>query len=202
MQAELEALVANGGRVVALGPGAGPVRSVLIDNTNGARDLGQAMAGLGYRDAIVLAAGDGVLTSDDRIEGFTRGFTAEGGAVSRIYRGGFTREHGSRMMAHAMTDGIQSGTLVFAISDVLAIGAMSAIRGSGRAVGADIALCGFDDIPGAQDVTPGLTSVRVPLEDVGYLALRAAVDEEWTVSARSLPIAVVVRDSTPVRPAA
>ncbi len=44
-------------------------------------------------------------------------------------------------MTQALHDGVAPGTLVFGISDVVAIGAMSAIREAGRAVGADIALC-------------------------------------------------------------
>ena len=47
-------------------------------------------------------------------------------------------------------------------------------------------------------MTPGLTTVNVPLEDVGYLALRAAVDEEWDADAGPLPLEVVLRDSTPL----
>jgi len=138
-----------------------------------------------------------VLTSDDRTAGFAEGFAAAGGSVSRIYRGGFTRESGLQLMSQAISDGVEPGTLVFAISDVVAIGAMSAVREAGRVVGHDIALCGFDDIPAGRDVTPGLTTVNVPLDDVGYLALRAAVDEEWDADAGPLPLAVVLRDSTP-----
>jgi LacI family transcriptional regulator len=202
VQAELDALAATGGRVVALGPGAGEVRSVIIDNAGGARALGLALGERGYREAIVLAAGEGVLTSDDRTAGFTEGFAAAGGAVRRVYRGGFTRESGSQLMTEALRDVVPPGTLVFAISDIVAIGAMSAVRDAGRVVGDDIALCGFDDIPAGRDVTPGLTTVAVPLEDVGYRALRAAVDDDWDAAAGPLPLEVVLRGSTPVPPSA
>lgn len=200
VQAELDALASGGGRVVVLGPGGGGARSVTFDNASGARALGLALGARGYREAIVLAAGEGVVTSDDRTAGFTEGFAAGGGDVLRVYRGGFTRESGSQLMRQAILNGVQPGTLVFAISDVVAIGAMSAVREAGRVVGLDIALAGFDDIPAGQDVTPGLTTVRVPLEDVGYRALRAAVDEEWDAEARPLPLEVVLRDSTPLTP--
>ncbi|GAA1973731.1 LacI family DNA-binding transcriptional regulator [Microbacterium pumilum] len=201
-QAEFDALAATGGRVVALGPAAGAVRSIIVDNVSGARALGLALAAGGYRKAILLAADEGVLTSDDRTAGFTEGFAATGGEVLRVYRGGFTRESGYQLMSQALRDGVEPGTLVFAISDVVAIGAMSAVREAGRAVGSDIALCGFDDIPAGQDVTPGLTTVKVPLDDIGYLALRAAVDEEWDADATPLPLEVVLRDSTPLVPVA
>ncbi|WP_345800540.1 LacI family DNA-binding transcriptional regulator [Microbacterium sp. AZCO] len=197
LQQELDALAAAGGRVVALGPGAGEVRAVLIDNESGARTLGAALADRGYRSAIVLGAQEGVRTSDDRIAGFTAGFTSGGGTIDRVYRGAFTREAGERVMREALADGIPSGTLVFAISDVVAIGALTALREAGRVAGADVALAGFDDIPAARDVAPALTTVRVPLDVVGYEALRAAVDESWQQDPAGIPLEVVLRDSTP-----
>ncbi|MFT4030560.1 MAG: LacI family DNA-binding transcriptional regulator [Protaetiibacter sp.] len=196
LREELAGIAAAGGRVVALGPGADGIRSVVIDNRGGARALGSALAARGYRRAVVLAAAEGVRTSDERVAGFAAGFAAAGGAITRIHRGAFTRESGAALAVEALAEGIEPGTLVFAISDVVAIGARSAFAAAGRAVGADIALAGFDDIPTSRDVTPSLTTVRVPLEQVGYLALRAAVDADWE-SADPLPLEVVLRESTP-----
>ncbi|MGM7671738.1 LacI family DNA-binding transcriptional regulator [Microbacterium sp. A93] len=194
---ELDAVTASGGRVVALGVGSDTVRSVCIDNRGGAKALGAALAERGYRQAIVLAAAEGVVTSDARLAGFEDGFTAAGGAQPRVYRGAFTRDSGTDVMAQALADGIDPGTLVFGISDVVAIGALSAIRASGREVGVDIALCGFDDIPTGRDVTPALTTVHVPLEDVGYESFRAATDPDWVQDDDALRLEVLLRSSTP-----
>ena len=98
-------------------------------------------------------------------------------------------------MTAALAAGVPRGTLVFGISDVVAIGAMAAIRAAGREVGADIAVCGFDDVPSSRDVSPALTTVCVPLSDAGYQAFRAIVDDDWQQPA--LPLEVVVRASTP-----
>ncbi|MBS1673647.1 MAG: LacI family DNA-binding transcriptional regulator [Actinobacteria bacterium] len=197
---ELEAFARYGGRVVAFGDrvplGSGQTaRSISLDNAGGAEQLGLRMGALGYRRVIVIGSTEGVRTSDDRIDGFTRGFTRGGGAVERILRGDFRREAGAAAMAAALADGVDAGTLVFAVSDVVALGAISAIRAAGREVGADIAVCGFDDVPASGDVTPALTTVRVPLNEAGYQAFRAVVDEDWTQD--PLPLEVVVRDSTP-----
>lgn len=196
---ELRAFEALGGRVVTFGSSVTGERTVSIDNERGARMLGAEMAALGYRSAIALAAAEGVLTSDDRVAGFTAGFESAGGVVDLIERGDFQRESGYESMVRALRTGVEPGTLVFGMSDVVAIGAMSAIRDAGREIGADIAVCGFDDVPSSVDVTPQLTTVRVPLSDVGYQAFRATVDEDWT--AEPLPLEVVVRDSTPGRTA-
>jgi LacI family transcriptional regulator len=199
LQHEFDALGRTGGRVVAVGPGAGDVRTVLIDNEGGARALGEALAQRGYRSAVIIGAEEGVRTSDDRIAGFTDGFGSGGGSVDRVYRGAFTRDAGEAAMRDALADGIPSGTLVFAISDVVAIGALTAMREAGREVGPDIALAGFDDIPTARDVTPPLTTVRVPLEDVGYQTLRAAVDDPWEFDPAAIRLEVLLRASTPGR---
>ncbi len=74
---------------------------------------------------------------------------------------------------------------------------MTAIRDAGREIGVDIAVCGFDDVPSSLDVTPPLTTVHVPLTDVGYQAFRATIDADWNQG--PLPLDVIVRESTPVR---
>lgn len=191
--AELAALRALGARTVTFGEGGD--RSIGIDNHGGAERLGRQMAALGYRHAIAIAAAPGVRTSDDRLAGFTAGFAAGGGEVGRVHRGSFERESGAAAMAQALTEGVDAGTLVFALSDVIAVGAMTAIRDAGRRVGEDIAVCGFDDVPVSRDVTPRLTTVHVPLSDLGEQAFRAIVDPEWTQPPAALE--VIVRESTP-----
>ncbi|WAA65678.1 LacI family DNA-binding transcriptional regulator [Microbacterium oxydans] len=192
---ELAEFARLGGRVVAFGPDGDGERRIEIDNRAGAEALGRRMAELGYRSAVVLGAAEGVRTSDDRLAGFRAGFEAAGGAIAAVHRGDFRRDSGAVSMTAALAEGVPAGTLVFAISDVVAIGAMSAIRDSGREVGADIAVCGFDDVPASSDVAPALTTVRVPLSEVGYQAFRATVDSDWVQA--PLPLEIVVRASTP-----
>ncbi len=199
LSAELDQFAAVGGRVVALGTGSDVVRGVAIDNRGGAAELGAALAARGYRTAVVLAAAEGVVTSDDRVAGFADGFGAGGGEIGAVLRGGFTRESGHDLMAQALAAGVAPGTVVFGISDVVAIGALSALREAGRAAGDDIALAGFDGIPTGRDVTPALTTVRIPLEEVGYQALHAATDADWEPAA--LRLEVLLRESTPPRDA-
>ncbi|MCK6079263.1 LacI family transcriptional regulator [Microbacterium sp. EYE_5] len=196
---ELGLLAGMGGQVVALGPGVDDVRSLILDNRAGADALGRALVERGYRDAVILAAAEGTATSDERLAGFTAGFTAAGGSEPRVYREGFTRESGQAAMTRALADGVASGTVVFGISDVVAIGALTALREAGRTPGTDIALAGFDDIPTGRDVTPDLTTVRVPLEDVGYHAFRAATDADWQPHPDDLRLEVLLRASTPPR---
>lgn len=200
LQSELEAFSGMGGRVVVIGQGGADQRSVGLDNRGGAEALGAELAGLGYRDAVIVAAAEGIRTSDDRTAGFTEGFTRAGGTVRAVRRGGFTRDAGYETAQQLLSEGLDAGTLVFGVSDVVAIGIMSAVRDAGRRVGDDVAVAGFDDIATGRDIRPGLTTVRVPLEDLGYLALHAAVESEWDATAAPpLPLEVIVRGSTPPR---
>ena len=59
---------------------------------------------------------------------------------------------------------------VFAVTDVMALGALARLRAGGLQVPADIALAGFDDISTLRDVHPPLTTVRLPLKRMGEMA--------------------------------
>ncbi len=197
LAAELEALAASGCQVVGLGPGVAVERWIRVDNRGGATALAEAMRARGYRRAVVIAAADGLHTSDERLAGFRAGFEASGGEILDVVRTAFSRSGGIDAMTSILSDGLEPETLVFAVSDVIAIGAMSAMRERGLVPGTDAAVCGFDDIPTGRDVTPGLTTVRIPLEDLGHEAARAAVDSDWTAPSDALALDIVIRDSTP-----
>ncbi|WP_188701070.1 LacI family DNA-binding transcriptional regulator [Microbacterium nanhaiense] len=190
----------DGVRVVTLGSPADGVtsRTVGIANREGTHELGATLAGLGYREAIVLAADAGLITSDDRVAGFVSGFTEAGGSEPRILRGELTRDAGYELMTRALAEGVAAGTVVFGASDVVAFGAMSAVRDAGREVGSDIAIAGFGDIDTGRDIVPALTTVRAPLDELGRQAVAAVTADEWT-DPDPLPVDVIVRDSTPGR---
>lgn len=199
LQSELEALSGTGGRVVVLGRRSPGPRAVGTDERAGAAMLAETLIRLGYRDAVIVAADEGIRTFDDRVAGFSDGFTGGGGRVLAVRRAGFTREAGYVSAKTLIDEGIAAGTVVVGIRDVVAIGVMSAVREAGRQVGDDVAVAGFDDIPFAQDAAPGLTTVRVPLEELGYRAVHAVVEPEWDAASPPLPVEVVVRGSTPPR---
>ena len=67
-------------------------------------------------------------------------------------------------------------TAVFASNDAMAIGALSAFREAGLRVPRDIAVAGFDDIPIAGYVMPRLSSVHVPISDLGVRAMERLIE--------------------------
>ena len=99
---------------------------------------------------------------------------------------------------HALLErGLGDVELVFAANDVMAVGALSAVRDAGLTPGTDVAVAGFDDIPTVRDVTPALTTVRVPLEELGRRALRLALGDADAANEGAVRTEVVLRESTP-----
>ena len=84
---------------------------------------------------------------------------------------------------------------LFAVNDVMAVGAMSALRGRGIDVPGELGVAGFDDIATLRDVWPGLTTVRLPLEQMGRRALELAV-EGGEPQTETFTAEVVLREST------
>ncbi len=93
---------------------------------------------------------------------------------------------------------------VFAVSDIMAVGALARLRAAGLDVPGDIALAGFDDIPTLRDVYPPLTTVRLPLKRLGEIAARLVLGDDAPRQPRVVPVPgeVVLRDSTRPPPTA
>ena len=101
---------------------------------------------------------------------------------------------------------------VFAVTDVMAMGALARLRAGGLQVPADIALAGFDDILTLRDVYPPLTTVRLPLKRMGEMAASLVLAEAASPAAagpaddhqqpRVIPVPgeVILRESTLPRP--
>jgi LacI family transcriptional regulator len=87
----------------------------------------------------------------------------------------WTREGGRKAMDRFFT-GKNGMDAVFCGNDLLAIGAMEAVRKSGRTVPGDIAVVGFDDIELASLVTPQITTVRQSQEQVASSACNLLFD--------------------------
>ena len=95
-------------------------------------------------------------------------------------------------------------TAIFAANDSMAIGALSALREVGVKVPEEIAVVGFDDIPIAQYTSPPLTSVRVPIIELGERATERLVeglssDRRRRRGCETLATTLVVRQSCGAR---
>ncbi len=77
----------------------------------------------------------------------------------------------------------------------MAIGALSAFNEAGIRVPDEMALVGFDDIPIARFLSPSLTSVKVPIADLGRRGLDLLLDSSKTIRCDTLKTSLMVRQS-------
>jgi DNA-binding LacI/PurR family transcriptional regulator len=91
-----------------------------------------------------------------------------------IASGGFDEDEAFLAIQQLISDEIQFDA-VFAGDDDSAIGVMRALKLAGRLVPQEVAVVGFDDVPFARYLSPALTTVRAPIEEVGREAVRQLV---------------------------
>jgi LacI family transcriptional regulator len=98
----------------------------------------------------------------------------DGYPVGYEFEGDFTRDGGYEATQRLLAKhpGV---TAIFVMADVMAIGALAALREAGRRVPEDVSLVGFDDLPICADLVPALTTVRVDTEGMGEQAMRMVV---------------------------
>jgi LacI family transcriptional regulator len=213
LRAEIAAFTRSGGRAVAVGQDLLGVDTVLPENAAGAEALARAMVALGHRRFAVLAGPRGLLTARDRLDGFRAGLAAWNVPLdpAQVVHGPFTRDGGYEAMSAVLAGGPGQAALpgcVFAVTDVMAMGALARLRAGGLQVPADIALAGFDDIGTLRDVYPPLTTVRLPLKRMGEMAaglvLAESADAAPQPQPRVIPVPgeVILRESTTPRPPA
>jgi len=122
-----------------------------------------------------------------RLSGFTSVL-----APTAVAEADFTRD-GGRDAALSLMDSSPSLTGVFALNDMMAVGALAALRSLGRT---DVSVMGFDDLPIAQDVTPALTTVRLDLRGIGAAAMELVLDDQPSGRTVAAPATLVTREST------
>lgn len=144
-----------GGRPARPVPG---LSYVDVDNVGGAQLAAERLLSSGRRRIATITGPQDMTAGIDRLNGF-RQVVAK---TDRVAYGDFTRESGQQAMAelldrHPDLDG------VFAANDLMAIGALRALRDAGRRVPDDVAVVGYDDIEMARHTEPPLTTIHQPI---------------------------------------
>jgi LacI family transcriptional regulator len=207
MSAFARSLDKSGSRLVLCGrPSPGPdvpATVVEYDNEGGAYAMTAYLLANGHRRIAYVGREIGLSTTDERIAGFRRAHADHGVALdeSLIRPGTFSRGSGAAA-TEALWAERTDVTAVFAATDMVAAGVLKALRGRGVRVPEDVSVVGFDDIPLASDLTPALTTVHVPHEQLGREAVRLALhrgpDQDDRVV---LGTHIVIRESAaPLRP--
>lgn len=176
---------------------------VLADNVNGGLEAVRYLLALGHRRIACITGPKTLAASLGRLTGYRQALEEAGIAVQEtwIQPGNFRVQGGEEAMRQLLTLD-PPPTAVFACNDVMAIGALRAVRTAGLTVPGDISIVGYDDIEIASAVIPALTTMAQPVTEMARQAveqLLGLIHAEGQPAARPertlLPARLVVRDS-------
>lgn len=197
-KAVLRAYQESGGRVAVIGRHHLGVDAVVPENVAGGRSVARHVLDLGHRRIAVVTGSRGLTTVADRLAGVAEAFEEVGLDLDDVpvIEGAFTRD-GGREAAERVLAEHPEVTAVLAMNDDMAIGVLSALRARAVSVPGRMSVAGFDDVAVAQDLAPSLTTVRLPMIEMGEQLLELAMREPATrPRRRSASAELVVRDST------
>jgi LacI family transcriptional regulator len=177
------------------------VHYVDMDNVAAARMAVEHLIRQGHHRIATITGPLDMTSGEDRLVGYRQALEAHRLPVDDdlMIEGDFDEASG---MAAARRLLSLSATAIFAASDVMAVGALKALREADARVPQDVALVGFDDVPLAAAVEPALTTVRQPIEQMGAMAadlllnlLENPPDEQAPAHRIVLPGKLIVRGS-------
>lgn len=174
---------------------------VEVDNYRGAFEAVTHLIDRGHKSIGLIEGRIQVSTSRERRRGYLDAL-AEAGIAARkdLMREGDFRQESGRILAGQLLDMKKPPTALFALNNLMTIGALNAIHQRNLTVPTDVAIVGFDDLPFAEALDPPLTVVRQPAYDVGRQAMelllkRIMEPARSTVTMRLLP-QLIIRRST------
>src|SRR5437763_642963 len=151
--------------------------AVLGDSTGGAAQLVEHLVSLGHRRIGMIVESDEVSTAGDRRRGYEAALAAAGIPLDpALVARAPADPHGgldgmSRLLALE-----EPPTAVFAVNNLVALGAIEAVRAAGLDVPDDVALVCFDDIEYASRLYPFLTAMVQPAETFGTLGAQLLLE--------------------------
>ena len=175
------------------------VPRIFVENTEGAYQATWHLIEAGHRRLAYLGGPHGLLTVTERREGFLMAMNEAGVPVRNEYvaMGSFAPEL-ARAATLRFLDLPLPPTAIFASSDYLAIGAVLGLRDRNVSVPGEMSLIGFDDMAIGALLTPPLTAIRQPVEQLGrqgFLALIALLNGESPPLLTRLPVELIRRQS-------
>lgn len=177
------------------------IPSVSAAHWAGAKAATDHLLSLGHRRIALITGERGWAATEDRLNGYQTALAGAGvmPTPELVADGDFLMESGYRA-ARDLLEVADPPTAIFASNDNMAVGVLQAARDRGLQVPADLSVVGFDDSVQASIVTPSLTTVRQPLEELGRTAvslLTRLLDRQRVEALRvELATKLVVRDST------
>jgi DNA-binding LacI/PurR family transcriptional regulator len=187
--------------VVGGRPPAPGITYVDVDNRGGAMTATRHLVDLGRTTAATVAGPQDMPPGADRLTGYRQALVEAGRAADeRLVEVADFSLDGGREAMRRLLERCPDIDAVFVASDLMALGALGALRAAGRSVPGDVAVVGFDDSPLAASAVPPLSSVRQPIEAMGRdmtrLLLRAVRGEDDPPRRVILDTSLIIRESS------
>jgi LacI family transcriptional regulator len=182
-----------------------PGRMIRTHDAEGAAQAARHLCALGHTAIAHIHGPESFRSAHERRSGFIRGLTESGRSLpaDMIVEAGYTFDSGLLAMEKLLY-ARRRPTAIFAGNDEMATGAYVAVRKAGLRIPEDISIVGFDDTPIAARLWPALTTVRLPIREMGRAAAKLLLDQaagKETEEQLSFSPEIVVRDSTASPPA-
>jgi LacI family transcriptional regulator len=189
----------NGAAIVHLSPHAFGEPEVGVDNAAGIAAMVGALAALGHERIAFLAGPTALYVARERLAGYRRAVTDLGLATDRrlVVPTTFDSDGGSNAVDRLLASDV-AFTAICCANDLLALGAVRRLGELEIDVPESVSVAGFDDISVAAITAPRLSTVRLPLRELGRRGFAHAVRQLAGDDAERvlLPTEVVLRDST------
>ena len=146
---------------------------VNYENEDAASELTRHILGNGHKRIAVITGIAHTAPAQERLKGINRAFKEEGLILDSAYvrNGDWERSSGYSCMKDLLESHPKAlPTAVLAMNDLMAVGAMDAIRENNLRIPEDISVAGFDNRDVSNYVLPKLTTVEIDLKTIGYTA--------------------------------
>ncbi len=148
-----------------------------IDDRAASKVATEYLVSLGHKKIVFISGGKGDLLSDLREEGYLAGLAESSGSIQGWRVDADGTPEGGRSAVEKLFIKDTLPTAFFCFNDNTAIGVIAALRLRGHRVPEDFSVMGFDDIPFAHNVTPALTTIRQPRQQIGEAAMTCLLDQ-------------------------
>jgi LacI family transcriptional regulator len=160
-------------RVVVIGRHEVDSPAVMVDNIGGAAQAVQHLFDIGHRRIGFIGGPDGSTTALDRLAGYKNTMAKNGLKFApRLVKKGTWNPQSGYLLGMQLLKGKSRPTAIVAANDQMAFGAIKAAKELGLVVPEDLAVVGFDNIPLSSYFNPSLTTVEIPMHDLGAAAVR------------------------------
>ena len=172
---------------------------LLTQDRSAGEEVANYLESLGHRNIGLITGPQRYRSSVERGGGFTEALRRRGIELGPdvVYEGGYTFESGVAGAEHLLAQ-TPRPTAIFACNDEMAAGVYKAAQRMGVSIPGDLSVVGYDDSPLASQLWPALTTVRLPVRDVGRQAAAMLLAEPGKSPATAFTVTphLAVRDSS------